>query len=968
MMLDPNNALVVLNQNIRSMRQNFNLLLSDLESARLFPDIMVLTETWIGRDELNLYKIEGYNMFAKCNEGYRAGGTVVFVRDCYQCSGVRERDDIQSADVLQLDVTVDDLERFTLIAVYRLHSSLRSVFINDVDSMLSGLEGRNIVFVGDMNLDILSNSIDTDSYLSLLSSKGMDSLVNEPTRIKGSSSTCIDHVFVRFINRHGSEYDLKSNVYHYNITDHSTVVFSVHFCKHIKQANEEFYSKVDTEKLAVELGNVDWSDVYNHKSVSDAFQCFLDVLDVSLSNCKYSVRVSKCVNKLKPWTTDRLLIRLKKRKQIYKLLMRNPNNAKYKKYYTNFRNRLNFDIKNAKESYYKNKFENSSSDIKSQWKVVNSLIGESRKRCNINEIIVEDGVVSDCFRIANEFNSHFLNAPNALRLQVNNSYFNQVLEYNDIFAPRINCKMSFFMKPTTTGEVLSIIHNLKHNKAPGFDGVGSTVVKQIAPSIINVLTYLYNFSLSTGEFPKCLKKAVVIPIFKRGDCRQPNCFRPISLLSVFSKILEKIVKTQLVTFLNRSKFFSNNQFGFREGFSTEDALLTFVESVYDPINNSKKVSALFIDITKAFDTVDHDILYDKLWLAGIRGLPLNWFSSYLSERVQRVSIAGTLGNLGKVECGVPQGSVLGPILFLIYMNDLCNGRFNGRLVAFADDTAFIYENNNLHTLYSEMMRDLYYLRLWFDKNYMILSEKSKYMIFGLRKEVKFALPLKFHEFQCINSGDIRCDCIEIEEVSSIKYLGLVIDNHLSWKEHVVKLKKELYNNLRKFYLLKQLCRSGKVLVSVYHALIGSRLCYGITCWGGTYSSTIYPVVILQKRFMRLISAKDRLDHTWPIFINLKTLPLRHLYIFKVLKMFFIRSSAFSVDREAGYNLRRVPAAYVPKSHFTSHQMFYSSVAPRLFNLINSKIENFSTLGQFLTKLKIWLLLQENADELLGCVK
>lgn len=173
--------------------------------------------------------------------------------------------------------------------------------------------------------------------------------------------------------------------------------------------------------------------------------------------------------------------------------------------------------------------------------------------------------------------------------------------------------------------------------------------------------------------------------------------------------------------------------------------------------------------------------------------------------------------------------------------------------------------------------------------------------------------------------------------------------------------------LRKFYLLNQMCRTRKVLVSVYHALIGSRLCYGIACWGGSYSSTIYPIIILQKRFVRLVAAKERLEHTWPIFVDLKILPLRHLYIFKVLRMFFIRSSAFSIVRDLSYNLRRNQVVYVPKSHITAHQMFYSSVAPRLFNILNYRIGNFSTCRQFLNNLKKWLLDQENSEDLLKVI-
>lgn len=964
------NNFVIVNQNIRSMRQNFNLFLSDLESTSLCPDLIVLTETWIGKTELCHYRIEGYNMFARCNEGYRAGGTIVYVRDCYQCNGVRERDDVRSADLLQLEVRVNDLEHFTLLAVYRLHSSSRSDFTNDIDILLAEFDGRNIIFVGDMNFDILNQTTETDNYLSLLASRGMHNLVNEPTRIVGNSATCIDHAFVRFYNKKRSiNYDYKSKVYHYDFTDHSTVVFTIIFNNIVTNFCGDCFEKVNMDKFAHALSSVDWVNVYANDSINEAFQTFINILGFVLDSCKSRVVVRKDMFKLKPWTTDRLLYKIKKRKKIYKLLRKNPNNLKIKHYYNNFRTQLNIDIKTAKEFYYNTKFENCAGDVKSQWKIVNDLIGEHRNKCEINCIKSDNGLLTNDVEIANEFNQYFLGVAHKLRSGINSPHIQHNPDYNTFFSQRLNFKSSFFLRPTTTEEVSAVIHSLKNNKAPGFDNINSSVVKKIAPNIINVLTYLYNFSLSTGEFPQCLKKANVIPIFKRGDCSDPNCYRPISLLSVFAKILEKIVKSRLMEFLNKNNYFSSNQFGFREGMSTEDALLTFMENVYSSINQNKKVSALFIDLTKAFDTVDHGVLFEKLWWTGVRGLPLNWFTSYLSRREQSVRIGMCLSDPGSLEYGVPQGSVLGPILFLIYMNDLCNGRFNGRLVAFADDTAFIYEHQNLNSLYDAMNEDLYFLRLWFDKNYMILSEKTKFMLFSLRKDLKFDEPLKFHGSDCrsLNNGNNCCNCLVIDQVSNIKYLGLVIDSQLSWRDHVNKLKRELYISLRKFYLLNQMCHRNNVLVNVYHALVGSRLCYGLTCWGGTYNSTLYPLSIFQKRFIRVISGMGKFEHTWPAFVSMKILPLRHLYIFKVLKMFFIRSTSYSTTRKMNYNFRKNEVVFVPKSYLTAHQIFYSSVAPRLFNIIKYKLTVFNNVNQFLNKLKVWLLGQESADYLLKII-
>lgn len=266
----------ILNQNIRSLRKNFDLFVSFLESEKLNPDILVLTEIWVNSNEINFYRIKGYNVFSKCNETYRAGGVAVYVRDCYQCCSVRERDDVKSADCLQLDCRVNDLDSFTLLAAYRLHSSSPVQFLADMDVVFKELERLNIVYVADGNINILVQDNVTDAYLEFMSSKGMLSLVNEPTRIVGNSQTCIDHTFVRFLNRINHSRNFSSKILHYNITDHSTVFSEIRlFSKHILiNQNEVSIRKLNFHKLIEYLNFADWGPVFEQISVSTAFELF----------------------------------------------------------------------------------------------------------------------------------------------------------------------------------------------------------------------------------------------------------------------------------------------------------------------------------------------------------------------------------------------------------------------------------------------------------------------------------------------------------------------------------------------------------------------------------------------------------------------------------------------------------------------------------------------------------------------
>ena len=236
------------------------------------------------------------------------------------------------------------------------------------------------------------------------------------------------------------------------------------------------------------------------------------------------------------------------------------------------------------------------------------------------------------------------------------------------------------------------------------------ILKSIDVYIVDVLVYLINFSMSSGEFPLNLKTAIVKPLFKKNDKTIPGNYRPIALLSIFSKLLEKIVKVRLLNFLEKYNYFSNKQYGFRKKLSTSSALINFMSKVYTGLNNSKYCAGLFVDVMKAFDTVDHVTLLTRLEEAGVRGVPLQWFHSYLSGRTQRTKVSGVLSDLGDIQHGIPQGSVLSGPLFLIYVNNLCNGNFKGNLCAFADDTALFYEANSIEQLKIDMQYDVNALR------------------------------------------------------------------------------------------------------------------------------------------------------------------------------------------------------------------------------------------------------------------
>lgn len=461
-----------------------------------------------------------------------------------------------------------------------------------------------------------------------------------------------------------------------------------------------------------------------------------------------------------------------------------------------------------------------------------------------------------------------------------------------------------------------------------------------------------------------MKEAIVIPIHKKDSKLIPQNYRPVSLVITFSKILEKLMKKRLLSFLDKISYISLRQFGFQSGTNTEKALLHYVSTVYEGINKGKCVSGLFLDISKAFDTVNHKILLSKLYRAGIRGIVLDWFKSYLNERTQIVRVNGVCSDRINIKHGVPQGTVLGPVLFLVYINDLCQGNFKGHLTSFADDTALCYVEGNWEDVLKSLNSDLKMLKWWFLKNYMVLSvEKTSYMNFSLRGiPNNFEGLVKYRCSKCL-IADSECEslCSIIKYNQCVKYLGVFLDQGLNWKQHISDLKLKLNKTLRIFYFMQNLCPI-EVKRTLYCALVQSRMEYGLLIWGGVYLSRLQPLIMQQKRLVRIVMSKSYSEPSRPLFISLKVLPLRHLFIYKVLRNFFVRSGNIPEnENEWIERLRNPRLVFVPKPKTTFFTKCISFLAPSILNRMPVTLKNISSIHLFNREAKNWLLSLESED-------
>ena len=384
-----------------------------------------------------------------------------------------------------------------------------------------------------------------------------------------------------------------------------------------------------------------------------------------------------------------------------------------------YRNNLVELIKKSKNNYYKHFFESNKLNLKNVWQGINSIINNKSKNSQSPTCIIDNNkTITDPKQIANSFNNFFTNVSEKIQSKIrpSNQHFSNYLKNA--------CNSSLFIKPTTPSEVMDLISNLKIAKSVGPFSIPTSILQLTKDIICFPLTEIINLSFLTGTFPDNLKIAKIIPIFKNDSKLSCNNYRPISLLSNISKIFEKLMYSRVYNFLDTFKCLYELQFGFRSNTSTNHALISITETIREAIDSGSFACGVFIDLQKAFDTVDHNILLSKLYHYGIRGASYQWFKSYLSDRKQFVSINGFNSSPLSVKCGVPQGSILGPLLFLIYINDLHQSIKKSTVHHFADDTNILHINKSYKKLCLNINHDLTCLSNWLRANKLALNVKK----------------------------------------------------------------------------------------------------------------------------------------------------------------------------------------------------------------------------------------------------
>ena len=416
---------------------------------------------------------------------------------------------------------------------------------------------------------------------------------------------------------------------------------------------------------------------------------------------------------------DRILKKLKNDKSL-------TNKTLYKK----FRNRVATELKRSKIQYFQDYFSSNISNAKKLWSGIKSIISNKNQISNkINGIRDKNGnMISNSEEISNVFNDYFVNVADNIEKAIPRTS-KSPMDYLKASSP-----YSMFRSPTTKFEVEDVISNLDSTKSIGPNSIPIKLLKVLKPYISQYLEKLVNQSFLEGHFPSKSRSAKVIALFKKGNSELASNYRPISLLPLFSKVFERIMYNKLYTFLTSNNIIYPLQFGFQKDRAIDHALIGMTEMIRLTLDNKRFGCGIFIDLQKAFDTVNHNIQIAKLEHYGVRGNVLQWFKSYLYDRDQYVSINGTSSTPLRVTSGVPQGSVLGPLLFLIVINYLPNASKKLKFYLFADDTSIYYESETLNEMSTRVNKELKLVKKWLNANKLFLNiDKTNYFKFFLPK-------------------------------------------------------------------------------------------------------------------------------------------------------------------------------------------------------------------------------------------
>ena len=803
----------------------------------------------------HFFQIPCYELLRRDRKDRQGGGVLCYIKTSLSYEIVKDFDNLLD-EAITIRVKNQFSKSFIVSFVYRppnMTKQWESNFLNYLDGCSRVSE--EIVMLGDFNINLLDKNVKF-SWLSKLSPFSLKQLVSLPTRVTEKTSTLIDHIYT---NREINMREVR--VLETSMSDHylTYVVRKIGVPPHSGKNKIQFvdYSGLCHSRLNELFRNENWDTVRYSKNVHQMMENFNEIFLSKVNSCVKRREKFVRSNVLPIWFDDELRENIKKRDSLKK----NSDWDSYRKQ----RNYVTNLVNKKKRSYLSELVKRSKNkNTKPVWEALN--LGHNKKKLCVEESTLD----------AETLNTHFTTIASKLA----EKFTPQSSVASKIDTPPFDGSkvvLSNFDR-FTPSKICFILKNIEEKKSTGSDNISVKVLKKTLPYIINILCDMFNRILIDAQYPDAWKIARVAPIFKGGERNDPSNYRPISVLPIVSKIFERHINSELNDFLNKKKFMHSLQSGFRAGFSCSTSIHKFVSDTLSCKKQNGFAVALFLDFCKAFDCVDHSILCNKLKSINIFGPSFDLFHSFLSDRVQFVRFNGFCSDPKPISIGVPQGSILAPTLFLIYINDLLKLPLTSSSYAYADDTVFLANHRDPDTLEHICNSDLERIHRWSCVNKMTINfKKSHFVCFNAGKKYQFCL---------------RFNNMLLRSSPTSKLLGFHINENLTWDDHIEHLSTIITKNVN----LLKLCRKYLTSFSArqfYFQFIHSQFMHGIQIFSSLCSNRLIEKLhLIQKSALRVVANTHYIPfHLIPsadICRSLKILPypilckyFRSVYAFKI---------------------------------------------------------------------------------------
>lgn len=884
-------------------------------------EVLCLTEHWLKKHNM-IFNLQNYKICSSFNRvNILRGGSMILVRNCIKA---KERKDVSALSVEhKIELSCIELEKYIIVCVYRPpyndNFDLFEAIMEDVLKIVCKSK-KNTVVCGDFNIDLLVSNSMTIRMRNLFNSFNLSNIFLEPTRITDTSATCIDNIYCECKV-------IEKTIINSMRSDHSGQLVTFPLPEKVMSVEIKVRpvteARIERFKDSL-LGNISDVNFLSHDS-NNVFTEFCNVfVQVHENNFPTKQIKINLTHKFSEWATTGIR---KSRDRLFHLYEQrsytNDNNFKdYVKKYSKVFKKICIQ---AKSNHIAKIIRSSSNKAKAVWKVINNETGKVRSREHDYAIATEKGLVSTNTEVAQAFDNFFTNIPYKTTEKLNSTPGGA----ESLMKANVDkCQIDFKFHEIDSQTIIKAFKSLNLKNTEDLWGLSVRSISSAIFIIASPLAYLFNLCIEQGVFPDLMKMSKVVPIFKSGNKTDPSNFRPVSVLPIFSKIFEKIMLNQMLLHFNLNNLFHRQQYGFMKGRNTVDAGVSLFKLIFDAWENAHNAIGIFCDLSKAFDCVDHATLLIKLEHYGFKDVNLAMIRSYLEDRIQKVEVNGFRSSGSKVRIGVPQGSILGPFLFLVYVNDLpFMVQKSTDIVLFADDTSLIFKvdrkDSNLNVLNSVLRLILN----WFTVNNLVLNAKKT-------KCINFCLP----NVRKLNLN-IILDNDKLECIDSTVFLGITLDAKMQWGPHIDALSNRLSSAAYAIWKIRQLTDVATARL-VYFSYFHSIMSYGILLWGR--AADIKAIFILQKRAIRAIYNLRRRDSLRELFKEINILTVAAQFIYE--NIMYVRKNLSDFPKNSdrhNLNLRNKDKLDIPVFRLRKTNTSFMGYCVRFYNLIPKEILNLT---------------------------